>query len=62
VANINIERKERSGMMPWVIAGIALLALLAWFMFFRDGANVTNQASQGAVADSAFQTDTNRPR
>lgn len=62
MANINIERKERSGMMPWIVGGIALLALLAWLMFFRDGSGVTNQASQGAVADSAFQTDTSRPR
>jgi hypothetical protein len=49
-------------MMPWVIAGIALVALLVWFMFFRDGARVTSQSSPGTVADSALQTDTSRPR
>ena len=49
-------------MMPWVVAGIALLALLAWFMFFRDGAGVSSQASQGTVADSALRTDTTGAR
>lgn len=62
MANINIERKEGNRMAPWIVAGIALLALLVWFMFFRGDGRVTNETSGGAVADSAFQADSTRPR
>jgi hypothetical protein len=37
MAEINIERKQRS-MMPWLLAGVLLLALL-WFLFARNNNN-----------------------
>lgn len=76
MAEINIERKQGTA-WPWIIAGIALLALLLWFLFARgDGNQVTNEVSPGIIADSVTDTsrmlmsdsgmmtgtDTNRPR
>jgi hypothetical protein len=57
VANINIVRKDRSDSTRWIIAGIVLLGLLIWFMFFRDRGRVVSESSQGAVSDSAFRAD-----
>ncbi|HUF25925.1 MAG TPA: hypothetical protein VMM18_02990 [Gemmatimonadaceae bacterium] len=39
MAEINIERKERTtATWVWVVIGVLLLALLAWWLFARDGA------------------------
>jgi hypothetical protein len=58
VANISIERKKRSGATPWIVVGIALVALLAWLLFFRASERVATQRSEGVVIDSAVQVDT----
>lgn len=56
MAEINIERKQGTA-WPWIIAGLALLALLLWFLFARgDRSGVTNETSPGAVADSLADT------
>lgn len=64
MAEINIERKQGNPIV-WVIAGVALLALLLWFVFARgDGRDVTRQMSPGSLADSladpAYRDDANR--
>ena len=52
MAEINIERKQGTS-WPWIIAGLALLALLLWFLFARgNDSRVTNEVSPGTVADS----------
>jgi hypothetical protein len=56
VAEINIERKERNA-WPWILAGLALLALLVWFVARRDD-GVTRGTAGGTVADSVVGTDT----
>lgn len=53
MAEIPIERKERSS-LPWVLLGVAVLALLLWFLFGRDRGDVT--VADGAVAGDVVET------
>lgn len=49
MAEINIERKERSA-LPWLIAGLLLLGLL-WFLFARG----TDGSVAAGPADSTYR-------
>ena len=49
MAEINIERKQRS-MMPWLLAGVLLLGLL-WFLFARNG----NDGTVAGATDSTYR-------
>jgi hypothetical protein len=49
MAEINIERKQRS-MMPWLLAGVLLLGLL-WFLFARN----SNDATVAGTTDSTYR-------
>lgn len=46
MAELHIERKERSA-WPWILLGLALLALLLWYLLGRD------DVDDGVVADTA---------
>lgn len=52
MAEINIERKERSA-LPWLIAGLLLLGLL-WFLFARG----TDNPIVTGAADSTYRDTT----
>ena len=57
MAEINIERKERTT-WPWLLLGLLLVALLAWWLLSRndDGDFATVQDTTGAVIDTADAT------
>lgn len=57
MAELHIERKERSA-WPWMLASALVLALLLWYVIARDGTDpvaadvpVTTSMSAGAVGD-----------
>lgn len=59
MAEIHIEKKNRSA-LPALIAGLVLLGLIAWWFFNGRGAAVvaTDRADTGAVLMSTGETDT----
>ena len=59
MAEIHIERKERAA-WPWVLLGLLLLALLAWWLLSRnDGTDfATEQDTTAQYADTASGTST----
>ena len=60
MAEINIERKQRS-VMPWVLAGVLLLALL-WFLFARgNNGNVATGAGDSTYRDTTTAAGTLAP-
>lgn len=54
MAEIHLERKEKSSIIPWVIVGLALLALVGWWIM-RDGRDldtIVMQDEAGEVAET----------
>jgi HAMP domain-containing protein len=54
MAEIHLERKEKSSIIPWVLVGLALLALVGWWIM-RDGRDLDSLVMQdeaGEVADA----------
>ena len=62
MAEIHIEKKDRSP-LPVIIAGLVLLALIAWWFFNGRGVAgvATDTADTGAVLMSTGDTDTELP-
>lgn len=57
MAEINIERKERSA-LPWLIAGLLLLGLL-WFLFARGTDNpIVTGAADSTYGDTSAAAGT----
>jgi ammonia channel protein AmtB len=60
MAEINIERKQRSA-MPWLLLGALLLALL-WFLFARGADNgLASGPADSAFADTSAAAGTLAP-
>ena len=55
MAEIQLERKEKGGNWLWVLLVLALLALLAWWLFSRRGDDdrIVTTADTAAVMDTA---------
>jgi hypothetical protein len=50
MAEIDIERKQRSSPLPWVIVGIVVLALIAWWVMSQQGERTTAFQDEPAPA------------
>ncbi|MCP9769891.1 hypothetical protein EGI22_18455 [Lacihabitans sp. LS3-19] len=52
MAEIKIEQKQQ--IWPWIVAGLAILALLIYFLVFRDSKNNSETATEAVYNSSTY--------